>query len=68
MNTGVKLTTEGSRALEDLQALEALGIEILSCGTCLGYFELTNKLRAGRVSNMYEIAGRLMEAGKLVEF
>lgn len=67
MNTGVKLVVEGSRAVDDLRALAAQGIDILVCGTCLGYFELTEKLGVGQVSNMYDIATALFEAGKVVE-
>ena len=66
MNTGVKLVAQGSRALEDLSALAEQGIAILVCGTCLNYFELTTKLVVGRVSNMYDIATLLLEAGKVV--
>jgi selenium metabolism protein YedF len=67
MNSGVKLTVEGSRALEDLRALKEQGIDILSCGACLGYFELMDKLAVGRVSNMYDIAELLLKAKKIVE-
>ena len=65
-NTGVRLACEGSAVLDDLCALEADGVEILACGTCLGYFELKEKLAAGRVSNMYEIAEAILGAGKVV--
>src|SRR5512137_2139422 len=65
-NTGVRLACQGSEVLDDLRALEADGIEILACGTCLGYFELKDKLAAGRVSNMYEIAETILGAGKVV--
>jgi selenium metabolism protein YedF len=67
MNSGVKLTAEGSRALDDLRALAEQGVDILACGACLNYFELTEKLAVGRVSNMYEIATALLEAGRIVE-
>lgn len=66
MNSGVKLAIEGSRALDDIRSLESDGAEILVCGTCLGYFELTEKLAVGNVSNMYDIAGKLLKAGKIV--
>jgi selenium metabolism protein YedF len=65
-NTGVRLACQGSEVLDDLCALEADGIEILACGTCLGYFELKDKLAAGRVSNMYDIAEAILGAGKVV--
>jgi selenium metabolism protein YedF len=67
MNTGVKLAVEGSRAIDDLRVLAAHGIDILACGTCLSYFELTERLAVGRVSNMYDIATALLEAGRIVE-
>ncbi len=65
-NTGVRLACQGSDVLDDLCALQAAGIEILACGTCLGYFELKDKLAAGRVSNMYDIAEAILGAGKVV--
>jgi selenium metabolism protein YedF len=65
-NSGVKLACEGSPVLEDLCALEAEGIEMLVCGTCLNYFELTDQIAAGQVSNMYDIAETMLGAGKVV--
>jgi selenium metabolism protein YedF len=65
-NTGVKLTCDGSPVLDDLRALEGNGLEILVCGTCLGYFELSEKLSVGQVSNMYDIAETMLGAGKVV--
>jgi selenium metabolism protein YedF len=65
-NSGVKLACEGSPVLDDLCALEDAGIELLVCGTCLGYFELNEKLSVGQVSNMYDIAETMLSAGKVV--
>jgi selenium metabolism protein YedF len=65
-NTGVKLTVKGSEVLEDLQALEQHGVEILICGTCLDYFGLKGKIAVGEVSNMYTIAETMLAAGRLV--
>lgn len=66
LNSGVKLVTEGSKTLEDLQALEAQGIEILACGTCLGHYGLKEALKVGDISNMYTIAETILNAGKVV--
>ena len=66
-NGGAKLTTEGSESLADLRTLEAQGVDILTCGTCLNFYGLTEKLAVGRVSNMYEIAETLAAAGKVVK-
>jgi len=65
-NDGVKLCCEGSYLLDDLRSLEAAGVEIIACGTCLNFFELSEQLRVGRVTDMLEIAGRLAEAGSIV--
>lgn len=65
-NGGVHLTCEGSAALDDLKALSDAGVEILSCGTCLDYNHLTDKLAVGDVTNMYVIATKQLNAGLIV--
>ena len=66
MNGGVKLTVSDSPVLEDLQTLANEGVEILACGTCLNYFDLTDKIAVGEISNAYTIAETLLQAGKTV--
>jgi len=66
MNSAVQLTVAGSPVLEDLQALDARGVEVFSCGTCLNYFQLMPQLAVGRVSNMYEITEHLFGAQKVI--
>jgi selenium metabolism protein YedF len=66
LNAGVKLTVEGSLVVEDLEALEQRGVEILACGTCLGHFGLKDNIVVGQVSNMYSIAEALLGAGSVV--
>ncbi|NLV29750.1 MAG: sulfurtransferase-like selenium metabolism protein YedF [Acidobacteria bacterium] len=65
-NSGVKLAVEGSPVLEDLRDLEEGGVRLLICGTCLGHYELKDKVAVGEVSNMYSIAETLLGAGKVV--
>jgi selenium metabolism protein YedF len=67
VNAGVKLACEGSPVLEDLQELSGRGTDILACGTCLDFFGLKAKLKAGRVSNMYEILSSLAQAEKVLK-
>lgn len=67
VNSGVKIAVEGSEYLSILKNLEELGIEILSCGTCLDYFMLKDKVAAGRVSNMFEIVSSFTEATKVIK-
>ncbi len=66
MNSGVRLVVEGSPVLEDLHTLAGRGVRILACGTCLGYFELKDRLAVGTISNMYTIAETLLGAGKVI--
>lgn len=66
-NAGVKLTAEGSDFINDLKELEKKDVKMLVCGTCVNYFNLTGKVAAGVVSNMYDIAGTLSRAGRIVK-
>ena len=61
-NGGVSVTCEGSASLDDLRTLSKLGVEILTCGTCLNYYGLSDKLQVGEVTNMYVIAEKQMQA------
>ena len=66
-NGGAKLTVEGAPTLADLKVLEDEGVEILTCGTCLNYYHLGDKLRVGEVTNMYTIMERLQGAKKIIK-
>ncbi len=66
LNSGVLLTTEGSELIEPLLKLQDAGIEILSCGICLDYYGLREKLAVGAVTNMYTIAETVMSVGNAV--
>jgi selenium metabolism protein YedF len=67
MNSGVKLTVEGSDVLEALMLLEQDGVQIFSCGTCLDYYGIKDKLTVGKVTNMYETVHSLTSAGKVIK-
>jgi selenium metabolism protein YedF len=66
VNSGVYLTCDGSPVLELIRNLQEQGVEILSCGTCLDYFKLKEKLLVGQVSNMYTIYEKLNKADKVI--
>jgi len=66
INSGVWLSSEGSDVLETLKTLSEKGVEILSCGTCLDFYGLKEKLKVGVVSNMFTIAQALLEAERVV--
>lgn len=65
-NTGAYLTTEGADTLEDLKLLESQGVTILTCGTCLDFYGLKEKLAVGGVTNMYDIVERMESAQTIV--
>lgn len=65
-NGGAKLSIEGAATLADLQLLESQGVEVLTCGTCLNHYGIADQLAVGSVTNMYAIAEKLMQAGKVV--
>ena len=61
-NTGAYLTCEGADTLEDLKLLESEGVTILTCGTCLDFYGMKEKLAVGSVTNMYDIVERMEKA------
>lgn len=65
-NGGATLTTEGSDSLADLKLLEEQGVEILTCGTCLDYYGLKEKLCVGSVTNMYTIVETMNAADQII--
>lgn len=66
LNSGVKLTTLGSDSLEDLKKLNEAGVKIVSCGTCLDFFEIKSNLQVGSISNMYDIVEIITESEKTI--
>jgi selenium metabolism protein YedF len=66
INSGVKLTIEGAGTLEDLKELEAAGVTILVCGTCLDHFRLLESKQVGLTTNMLDIVTAMQVADKVI--
>ena len=66
-NTGAYLTCEGADTLEDLKLLESEGVTVLTCGTCLDFYGLKEKLAVGGVTNMYDIVERMEHAAQIIK-
>ena len=49
-----------------LKELKSRGVKIFTCGTCLNYYELSDKLAVGEVTNMYDIAEKMAGASLIV--
>ncbi len=66
VNEGVKLTVEGTETYPLLAELESQGVSILVCGTCLDFFGLVDRKKAGQTTNMLDIMTSLQVASKVI--
>ncbi len=65
-NKGVTLAAKSSPVIEDLRALEKMGVELLLCATCVNFYSLEEVIGAGVLSNMYVIAESMSMAGSII--
>lgn len=68
MNGGVRLALADSEVLPSLRALEAQGVTIRVCGTCLDFFGVKDQLKTGTISNIYEAAETMLSAQRVITF
>lgn len=66
MNSGAYLTSQTSESLEDLRLLEQKGTKIYTCGTCMNYYDITEKLAVGQPGNMADTAQAMMDADNTI--
>lgn len=66
VNAGVKLAIHEAETIEHLKALEASGVSILVCGTCLNHFGILEQKAVGETTNMLDIITSLQLASKVV--
>lgn len=67
MNDGVKLPAgEEQQVIDSLMTLIEKGSIVLVCGTCLNYYGIADRLKAGTVSNMYDIMSAMQRADKVI--
>jgi selenium metabolism protein YedF len=66
LNRGIFLTTEGSEVIEALARLADRGVEIFSCGVCLDFFNVREKLCTGAITNMFTMAESMLAAGAVI--
>jgi len=70
MNAGVKLACESAthdaETVQHLKALDAKGVQVLCCGTCIDFFGLREEVSVGIISNMCDIATVLVNAEKVL--
>jgi hypothetical protein len=63
---GVKLCVEGSPVLEQLASLEAKGVRLVLCSTCLNFYNLAEQVRVGIAGGMTDIIEAQRRAGKVI--
>ena len=63
---GVQLTLDDSPVLEELKSLEAKGVELIVCTTCLNFYEAMDRLAVGTAAGMKEIVDAQWGAGKVI--
>jgi hypothetical protein len=63
---GVRLVVDGSPVLEPLKSLEAKGVRLILCSTCLNFYNLVDQVRAGIVGGMTDIIEAQRQAGKVI--
>jgi sulfur relay (sulfurtransferase) complex TusBCD TusD component (DsrE family) len=63
---GVILACEGSPVLEQLRALEARGVELILCQTCLADYGLEARVAVGIVGGMPDIIEAMQQAQKVI--
>ena len=63
---GVRLAVTGSPVLEQLQSLQAKGVHLILCSTCLTYYNLTGQVQVGIVGGMTDIREMQRRAAKVI--
>ena len=66
LNSAIFLTTEGSPVAGRLQSLEEQGVEIVSCITCLNYYQRNEKILVGKGGDMKDTVAALVQFKKVV--
>lgn len=66
-NSGVFLAAKNIDTIKDLKILEKKGVEILFCGTCADFYNLKNEIQVGKITNMYTILEKQMNATKVIK-
>ena len=67
INGGVKLVVEGSDSLINIKTLQNKGVNILSCGACLDFYSLKDKLAIGEITNMYTIVEKMNSSSNTIK-
>ena len=67
LNSGVKLTISDSTCLETIKTIKEKGVNIMSCGTCLDFYNIKDKLGVGEITNMYTIVEKMNTSSNCIK-
>jgi hypothetical protein len=65
-NNCVRPVVEDSPVIEPLKSLEAKGVRLVLCSTCLTYYNLTEQVKVGIVGCMTDILEVQRRASKVI--
>lgn len=65
-NSGVKLLTNTSPAIDSLKEMANKGVTLLACKTCLDFFNLTTEIEVGNIGTMMDIITLQANADKVI--
>ncbi|MFM8322175.1 MAG: DsrE family protein [Chloroflexota bacterium] len=63
---GVRLVIDSSPVLEALKSLEAKGVRLVLCSTCLNYLNLADRVQVGVIGGMTDILEAQRQAAKVI--
>lgn len=67
INSGVKLVVENSEVLDSIRKLKERGVNIASCGVCLDFYMIKEKIAIGEITNMYTIIEKMNTASNTIK-
>lgn len=67
LNSGVRLVIEDSLTLDSIKKLKDRGVNIQSCGLCLDFYKIKDKVAVGEITNMYAIIEMMNNSNKTIK-
>lgn len=65
-NGGVKLVCSESPVIDILKSMEAKGVKLIACKTCLNHFGISDNIEVGMVASMMDIIDLQKKADKVI--
>ena len=66
VNRGVQVPCHWEETIEDLRALQDLGVGVYACGVCLKHYHIEEHLKVGEVGNAFDTVQAFLGSDRLV--